>query len=140
MGIRQAEEKDAAVISEWDKHISRQEIHNLIHLKRIYILELDGQFAGWLRYNLFWDNTPFMNMLYLLEEFRGKGYGKALVGFWETEMKKSGYDLVMTSTASDEYSQHFYNRLGYKAIGGFVPAGDPYEIILEKKLPKNTCC
>lgn len=134
MEIREATEKDATIISKWDKHISKQEIPNLIRLKRIYILESGGQFAGWLRYNLFWDNTPFMNMLYLLEDFRGKGYGKELVDFWETEMKKSGYDVVMTSTASDEYSQHFYNRLGYQTIGGFIHKGDPYEIILEKEL------
>lgn len=129
-----AEQNNSDTILKWDKHISNQEIQNLIQLNRVYISEQDNQFIGWLRYNLFWDNTPFMNMLYILEEFRGKGYGKSLVEFWETEMKNSGYNVVMTSTASDEYSQHFYNRLGYRTIGGFIPNGESYEIILSKKL------
>ena len=41
----------------------------------------DDKFVGWLRYNLFWDNTPFMNMLYLLDNERGKRNGSRLVIF-----------------------------------------------------------
>lgn len=95
--------------------------------------EENEKFIGWLRYNLFWDNTPFMNMVYLLDESRGKGYGKQLVSYWENEMKKQGYEVVMTSTASDEYAQHFYHKQGYKTIGGFLLGEDPYEMILPKK-------
>ncbi|MDE5780321.1 MAG: GNAT family N-acetyltransferase [Lachnospiraceae bacterium] len=132
--IIKAEKNNTDTILKWDKHISKQELQNLIQLNRVYIAEQDNQFIGWLRYNLFWDNTPFMNMLYILEEFRRNGYGKSLVEFWETQMKNSGYDIVMTSTASNEYSQHFYNKLGYKTIGGFIITPDPYEIMLSKKL------
>jgi ribosomal protein S18 acetylase RimI-like enzyme len=49
-------------------------------------------------------------------------------------MHRSGYHIVMTSTASDEYAQHFYRKLGYTAIGGFALPGDPYELILSKEL------
>ena len=34
----------------------------------------------------------------------------------------------------DEYAQHFYRKLGYETIGGFTPFGDPYELILAKKI------
>jgi hypothetical protein len=40
----------------------------------------------------------------------------------------------MTSTASDEYAQHFYQKLGYTTIGGFTPFGDPYVLIFSKML------
>lgn len=90
-------------------------------MKRIYIVEAEDSIAGWLRYGLFWDNTPFMNMLYLLEEYRGKGLGSALVSHWERELLARGFSTVMTSTASDEYAQHFYHKLGYRAVGGFTP-------------------
>ena len=119
---------------QYDRHISEPELRYLISRGRILIAEEDGIFYGWLRWNLFWDNTPFMNMLYFLEPYRGKGYGKALVEFWEAEMKESGYRTVLTSTASDEYAQHFYQKLGYDAIGGFLLPGDPYEIIFYKNL------
>lgn len=75
-----------------------------------------------------------MNMLYLTEDNRGKGLGKKIVVYWEEQMKMLGYSYVMTSTASNEYAQHFYNKLGYIAVGGFSLGEEPYEIILSKVL------
>ncbi|WP_156945259.1 hypothetical protein [Lacrimispora indolis] len=49
-------------------------------------------------------------------------------------MKSLGYHSVMTSARSDEYSQHFYVKLGYQAIGGFILEKEPFEIILSNKL------
>lgn len=134
MEIKIATSADVNIIMGYDKHITKAELLNILNLNRVFIIEDNCKFIGWLRYNLFWDNTPFMNMLYILEEYRDKGLGKELVEFWEVQMKKIGYDLVMTSTASDEYAQHFYNKLGYSVIGGFTISGDPYELILSKKI------
>lgn len=134
MEIRFATMKDIDTLSFYDKHISKQELENLIRVNRVYVLEKDDNFMGWLRYNLFWDNTPFMNIIYLLEDNRGKGLGKKIVVHWEEQMKILGYSNVMTSTASNEYAQHFYNKLGYIAVGGFSAVGEPYEIILSKVL------
>lgn len=134
MNIRLATEDDISILCLNDKHIVMTELQNLIRLNRIYIAEDNGEFMGWLRYNLFWDNIPFMNMLYILEKYRGKGVGRKLTGYWENQMKLFGYETVMTSTASDEYSQHFYMKLGYRAVGGFLPKGDPYEVIFAKEV------
>lgn len=134
MNIRIAKPEDLDILSRHDKHISREELKYSITRGRVYLLEEDGDFAGWLRHSLFWDNTPFMNMLFVLDSYRGKGYGKALTEFWENKMKEQKYKYVMTSTASDEYAQHFYVKLGYHAIGGFTLPGEPYEIILIKEI------
>lgn len=132
MDIRFAENKDIELLIQYDKHISKEEIKNSIRRNRIYIAEDNGQFVGWLRYNLFWDNTPFMNLLYVIEGYRGKGFGRQMVRFWEKEMKRQGYRTLMTSTQADEYAQHFYFRLGYEAVGGFRLGDDPYEVIFAK--------
>lgn len=134
MRIRIGNVEDIEIIGVMDKHISKDELENIINLKRVYILEEEDKFIGWLRYNLFWDNTPFMNMLYILEEYRGQGFGKLAVEVWEEEIKSLGYKTVLTSTASNEYAQHFYNKLGYKTIGGFTLGEDPFEIILSKEI------
>ena len=96
--IRFATNDDLEFLSKYDHHINRDELFNSITLKRIIILEEKNLTIGWLRYNLFWDNTPFMNMLYILDGYRLMGYGKKVVNFWEIEMKKMGYNLLMTST------------------------------------------
>ncbi len=134
MPIRIAELKDLDLIKKYDRHIAELEYTNLLTSGKIIIAEENGNFIGWLRYNYFWDNTPFINMLYVLDKYRGKGYGTKLVDYWEQDMKQLGFNIVLTSTQSNEYSQHFYNKLGYKVIGGFLLKNDPYEIIMSKEL------
>ena len=132
MDIRLAVSQDIPLLSEWDEHISKQELINSVQLNRVYIAEIGQRPIGWLRYNLFWDNTPFMNMLCLIEEEQRKGYGKELVLHWERQMKLLGYETVLTSTQSNEHSQHFYVKLGYETVGGFLLKPEPYEIIMAK--------
>lgn len=134
MTIRIAESNDYELIKQCDKHIVEFEYNNVLTLGRIIIIEDDGNFIGWLRYNYFWDNIPFINMLYILDKHRGKGYEKKLLDYFEKNMKLLGFNNVLTSTQSNEYSQHFYEKLGYKAIGGFLLGNDPYEIIMSKEI------
>ena len=132
--IRYAENKDFLWLIENDKHILENILNNKIENREIIIVEKNGQKIGWLRYNLFWDNIPFMNMIYFLEEYRKIGLGDKLVKYWEAEMKQKGYKNLLTSTQSNEEAQHFYRKIGYKEIGGFKYYDDPYEIIFKKIL------
>ena len=135
MKIEYASELDFQFIHDNDRHISKQLIKNKLKGKEIIIAkDQDNNVIGWLRYNYFWDNAPFMNMLYLNENYRSKGIGKELVGFWETEMKGKGYELVMTSTLSNEQAQHFYRKLGYKDSGSLLLDDEPLEIIFTKSI------
>lgn len=132
--IRLAEECDFEILSRNDKHVSAEMLKKKISDKNILIAEKNGEFAGWLRYNLFWDEMPFMNMLFVIEKFRGTGIGRELVRNWEKMMSEQGYKFLLTSTQANEYSQHFYRKLGYSDLGGFFPFGEEYEIILGKRL------
>lgn len=132
--IRLASSSDLKNISELDKHISFEELRYLAERGRLIVSEKDGRTIGWLRFGLFWDNTPFMNMLYIIDGERGKGHGSALCDFWESEMRSSGFDLVLTSTLSSEQAQHFYRKRGYKDCGSLLMPSEPLEIILLKEL------
>lgn len=134
MNLRYAAAHDLDTISGYDKHIDKRELLSLINQKRVFIAEQDGELRGWLRYNLFWDNTPFMNLLFVLEAYRGKGIGKELVALWESEMKSLKYKKLMTSTMSSENAQHFYRKLGYKDIGSLLLPNEPLEIIFLKEI------
>lgn len=132
--IRYAKDSDLEQLARLDRHISPEELKNSVGLRRVIILEDSGGLAGWLRYNLFWDNTPFMNLLYLLDGKRGQGMGWQLVDFWEREMKRLGYSQVLTSTLSNERAQFFYRKHGYADCGSLLLPGEPLEIILRKSL------
>lgn len=134
MRIRNAKLEDSTLLLKHDEHIQEDELCSLIKLGRVLMAENGKCFIGWLRWNLFWDNTPFMNMLYLLDEHRNKGYGKELVGYWENRMKENGYLLVMTSTLSSEEAQHFYRTLNYVDSGSLLLKNEPLEIIFTKEI------
>lgn len=132
--IRYATMADKEILLSKDSHIKENIWIDTIHNRREIIMLVDGKFAGWLRYNLFWDEIPFMNMLYFVEEYRGKGYGTQMVRFWESEMIKLGYDKVMTSSQTNESAQHFYRKLGYRDAGSFFPFCNDLEIVFTKEL------
>ncbi len=73
-----------------------------------------------------------MNLLFLLEPYRGHGYGKEMVAFWEKQMREAGYKRVLTSTLSSEGAQHFYRKLGYADCGALLLPGEPLEIFSYK--------
>ena len=121
-----------------DRHLPETEFEKKVRDRQGYVLLRDGKPLGLLRYNLFWDNTPFCTMLYIASDFQGQGYGKKLMEYWEKNMKEQGYGMVLTSTQVDEQAQHFYRKLGYKDCGGFVVdikgQEQPMELFLIKAL------
>jgi len=132
MTIRTAAAADLAFLAAHDRHIAPDELSSVLTLGRVLIAELDGVPVGWLRWNLFWDNTPFVNLLYVLEPWRRQGIGRALMLRWESD--RSGYPAVMTSTQADEQAQHFYRRLGYRDAGALLLPGEPLEILFYKPI------
>ena len=132
--IRYADMRDFEVLKEYDRHISERELKNVLPLKRVLVNYEADKFIGWLRFGLFWDSIPFMNMLYILEEHRGQGRGTELAAFWEAEMSMASYGRVMTSTQSDERAQFFYRKLGYCECGALLLPKEPLEMIFIKEL------
>lgn len=138
INIRYVQEEDKDFWFALDKHLPEKEFDKKIRDKMGYVLLEDNALTALLRYNLFWDNTPFMTMLYVQQEYRHKGYGKKLIEFWEDSMSIAGYGMVMTSTQVDEDAQHFYRKLGYQDAGGLIlnipKFEQPMELFFTKEL------
>lgn len=83
--------------------------------------------VGLLRYHLFWDKIPFCTMLFVDWKAQKKGYGKALMAYWEEDMKAEGHSVLLTSTQADESAQNFYRKIGYRDAGGLLLNVPGYE-------------
>ena len=134
--IRYVRPEDKEFWYSLDRHLPEAEFDGKVRDKRGYILEENGKPVGLLRYNLFWDNTPFCTLLFVDWDYQKKGYGRLLMEHWEADMKEKGYGMVLTSTQADEEAQHFYRKLDYKDCGGFVPTVPGYEQPMELFLEK----
>lgn len=138
ISIRYVQDEDRTFWFKLDKHLPDSQFEKKIRDKMGYVLFENNVPAGLLRYNLFWDNTPFCTMLYVDSESQGKGYGRKLMEYWEKDMKTMGYGMLMTSTQVDEDAQHFYRKMGYKGSGGLIiniPGYEqPMEMFFVKKI------
>lgn len=135
--VRYVQFEDKDFWFQLDKHLSEPEFEDKVRKKRGYVLLENDKAIGLLRYNLFWDNTPFCTMLYIVPELQGKGYGRTLMTYWEEEMKTKGYGMLLTSTQVDENAQHFYRKLGYKDCGNLVIDIPEYRQAMELFLIKK---
>ena len=138
MNIRIVKPEDQEFWFRLDKHLSKKEFDKKVRDRQGYVLLLENQPVGLMRYNLFWDNVPFCTLLFIEESCRRQGLGRALMEFWEQDMKVQGYGMVLTSTQVDEEAQLFYRKLGYKDCGGLtvdVPGYEqPMELFMSKRL------
>ena len=131
---RFANDHDIDWLAAHERHVARTVIVAKVARAEILIAEVADERVGWLRWNYFWDEIPFMNLLFIVEPLRGRSYGRALVDEWERAMWGKGHRRVLTSTLSDEGAQHFYRKLGYRDTGALLLPGEALEILLMKEL------
>ncbi len=133
--IRYAAQSDAPYWYSLEKHMAKSEFDLKVRDRRCYLIGDGDRPVGILRYGLFWDNTPFLNLLYLEEGGRGKGFGTKAMAHWEKEMRALGYEAVMASTQADEKAQHFYRKIGYRDCGCLMAdEQEALEIFLIKRV------
>lgn len=133
MEFRLAQKRDLAELAAIDRHVTKETLKKIIEERRVFVAINDGVVIACIRYNLFWDLIPFMNLIEVKESEQRKGLGTKLLAFYEKHLKESGYKKCLTSTFSSEGAQHFYRKNGYKDIGGLVLPNEPLEIMLYKE-------
>jgi GNAT superfamily N-acetyltransferase len=127
-------ESDLPWLEEINHGVLDDPLRRRVANQQVVMARLAGSPAGCLRFGCLWDTIPIMYLLFVEERLRGRGIGTSLVTFWEREMHAAGFRSVMTTTQADESAQHFYRKLGYHDIGGFVLPSEPMELVLHKQL------
>lgn len=137
MNIHAASPDDFDRLLPLDHHISAAMLAQKNDRQEVLVAKNDAELVGWLRFGYFWDNLPFMNLLFALEPHRGNHIGTKLVLHSENAMQAQGLDQVFTSTLADETAQYFYRKLGYIDCGALFLPGEAAEIILRKPLGRR---
>ena len=131
---------DKAFVMGIDTHGDEACFQNRIMTKTGFVLTEQGEPVGIMHHCVLWDRMPFLNLLYVVEEKRGQGFGKKAMEAWENEMRKRGYQIALLSTQADETAQYFYRKLGYLDCGGMIfqntPFDQPTELFFRKVLKK----
>lgn len=146
MIIELATQKDQQTIAKLDSHIPQNRLEECIENGQVYVLKDDSNLdkrknsvMGILRYSLFWQTIPFLDLLYIDEPYRRQGLGTLLMQTWERDLQRCGYSYAMTSTQADEDAWQFYEKLDYRRAGGFYPpqqSAEEWVYLKELKLQK----
>ncbi|WP_215814706.1 GNAT family N-acetyltransferase [Pimelobacter sp. 30-1] len=131
---RLAGDPDLGFLAEVDHHVSPEVRAEVVARGRVLLAETGGDTVGFARWGLFWDEIPFLNLLWVAPGRRGQGIGTSLVAAWERAQAAAGHRTVLTSTLSSERAQYLYRRLGYVDSGALLLPGEAAEIILRKSL------
>ena len=135
MTIRTAVPADLDGIRNYDRHIPAARLEDCIRRGQVVVLEDNGKILGVLRWNLFWQSLPFLDLIFLDDALRGQGWGTDMMALWEINMAEQGFRHVLLSTQEDETSKFFYERLGYTLCGDFLPPDqDARELMYRKEL------
>ena len=135
MEIRLAAASELHDIQKYDSHIPARRLAACIENGLVRVLRDGEQIVGVLRYSLFWQSIPFLDLIFIDEACRGQGLGRQMMASWENAMAEQGYSHVMLSTQADEDARYFYGHLGYRRCGGFFPPDqDAEELMFLKPL------
>ncbi len=138
MELKVVTDSDKEFVMSIDKYIDDTGYSNRVYTKSGYVIWEENQRVGIMAHCILWDNLPFLNLIFVKEEYRNKGFAKKAIIYWENEMKNQGYKMTLISTQVDEKAQHLYQKLGYIDCGGLVfqntPFDQPMELFFRKVL------
>ena len=121
MEIRIAELGDKPHITKYDRHVPDARLDICIRDSQVMVLCDNGNIIGVLRWSLFWQTIPFVDLLYVDGAYQNRGLGRNMMAHWEKAMAEMGYSAVMLSTQADETAKFFYEKIGYRKICAFLP-------------------
>ena len=138
MELKVVTDSDKEFVMSIDKYIDDTGYSNRVYTKSGYVIWEENQRVGIMAHCILWDNLPFLNLIFVKEEYRNRGFAKQAIICWENEMKNQGYKMTLISTQVDEKAQHLYRKLGYIDCGGLVfqntPFDQPMELFFRKVL------
>ena len=83
-----------------------------------FVLEVDGQVVGFVKVceSSENENCGEIQALYILDEYKGQGYGKKLVDIGIQELKNMGYKNMVIGCLEGNPSNDFYTHIGGKFL------------------------
>ncbi len=97
--VRSAEEKDLAFVSQ-DGYVSADVVQRKIEDGEVLVAEVDGELAGYLRIEFWWNVRPYIALIRVLDPYQRKGVGRTLLLHLEEMLRSAGHSLLFSSSRS----------------------------------------
>jgi len=136
ISVRAAEMADIDFVKQ-DGCISRDALEHKIARSEVVVATREDERVGYARVDFLWTSIPYLSMLWVLEEHRRQGIGRAILAHLESRFREAGHPtLYSSSDASEPEPQAWHRHMGFEECGFIagINAGGIGEIIFRKIL------
>lgn len=105
--------------------LSRERLLQKIQRDEILILSVDDEPVGQLRFAFLWSEIPFIDLIYIKEDYQKRGFSRVLLGYLEAYLQARGYDVLYSSSQKDEPEpQAWHRHVGFEECGVITGLND----------------
>jgi len=105
--------------------LPRERLLQKIQRDEILILSVNDEPVGHLWFAFLWSEIPFIDLIYIKQDYQKRGLSRVLLGFLEAYLQKSGYDVLYSSSQMDEPEpQAWHRHVGFKECGVITGLND----------------
>lgn len=89
-----------------------------IECHEVVVAERDGESVGFLRLEYLWSKIPYVAAIWVLEEHRRHGVGRAMLDYVEALLREQGHEMLYSSSQADEPEpQAWHRHVGFEECG-----------------------
>ena len=117
--------------------MSAEIIQRKVEQREIIVAEKAGQLVGYLRLEYLWSLVPYIALIWVVEDQRRQGIGKALLHHLENVLREQGHTaLYSSSQANEPEPQAWHRHAGFEECGFIagISGGGIGEIFFRKDL------
>lgn len=138
VNVRFAGPKDLDFCIESDyKHVSDAVIKRKMEEKAVILAEANGKPIGYLRIEYLWLKIPYISLIVVIEGYRRKGVGSAMIKFLEEYLIRNGHKVLYSSSQVNEPEpQAWHRKVGFEECGfvAEINEGGIGEVFFRKSL------
>ena len=132
--LRAAQDTDFDFVRGFSSEPRDDRLRAQIQDGRLRIIESSEGPIGFIKFYVLWEVLPFLEVIMIRDDCRGRGIGTEAVRAWEAEMSARSFQRAITSTQADETAQYFWRRIGYQDCGSLELPGRPVELFMYRDI------
>ena len=98
-----------------------------INEKRVFVARNhEGDAVGFLIYDIWWGNCPFIELIKIRETYQRRGVGMQLLSAVKSELKAKGFSKLISSTeVINPLGLNFHEKAGFQKLNSLdLPHGE----------------